>query len=140
MKHALLTALAIVLAGTLHPLPSESVVVMRQVRADPPKLQTNNIDFEVARVKKLMRDIQDQPIARDAKIQKQRALIESEMARARAQMREIQESDSKTPGAGASKETKDTKESQASARDRRKAAMDNLQKLLDILRSMNPQI
>jgi septal ring factor EnvC (AmiA/AmiB activator) len=138
MKHALLTALAIALAGTVHPLPSESEAFMRQVRADSPKLQTNNIDFEVARVKKLMREIQDQPIARDAKIQKQRALIESEMARARAQMREIQESDSK--GTGTSKETKETKEDQASARDRRKAAMDNLQKFLDILRSMNPQI
>jgi hypothetical protein len=140
MKHALLTALAIALAGTLHPMPSESEAFMRQVRADSPKLQTNNIDFEVARVKKLMREIQDQPITRDAKIQKQQALIESEMARARAQMREIQDGASKTAGSDTSKETKETKESQAGARDRRKAAMDNLQKFLDILRSMNPQI
>ena len=140
MKHALLTALAIALVVALHPLPSEAQPVRRQVRADPPKLQTNNIDVEVARVKKLMRDIQDQPIARDAKVQQQRALIEREMARARAQMREIRESDSISKGAGTSKETQETKESQASARDRRKTALDNLQKFLDILRSMNPQI
>jgi hypothetical protein len=137
MKHALLTALAIALAGTLHPLPAESEAAVRQVRADSPKLQTNNIDFEVARVKKLMREIQDQPIARDARIQKQRALIESEMARARAQMREIQESGSIDKSAATSQESK---EASARARDRRKAAMDNLQKFLDILRSMNPQI
>ena len=137
MKHALLTALAIALTATLHPLSGESEAVMGQVRSDSPKLQTNNIDFEVARVKKLMREIQDQPIARDAKIQKQRALIESEMARARAQMRQIQESDSTNKSAGTSQDSKDAS---AGARDRRKAAMDNLQKFLDILRSMNPQI
>ena len=87
MNHALLMALAIALVVTLTPT--------RHLQAQSTKLQTDNIDFEVARVKKQMRDIQDQPIPHDVKIQQQRALIEHETARAREQMREIQDSDPK---------------------------------------------
>ena len=52
-------------------------------------------------------------------------------------MRVLQADLSKNSSGGTSKESKEALES---ARDRKKAAMDNLQKFLDILRSMNPQI
>ena len=85
--------------------------------------QPINVDLEVARVKKQMREIQALPIARDQKIQKQRALLDGEIVRAKENMREIQASDSK--------------DSSEAGRDRRKAGMDALQKFLDIIRSMN---
>jgi hypothetical protein len=147
MNHALLMALAIALVVTVTPT--------RQLQAQSTKLQTDNIDFEVARVRKQLRDIQEQPIAHDVKIQQQRALIERESARARAQMREIELSiakndsfsDSKKGGTGTSKDIRsrdtsprDTSSRDTSSRDRRKAAMDNIQKFLDIIRSMNPSL
>ena len=100
----------------------------------------SSLDAEVARVKKELRAIQDQPIAPEAKVQQQRALIERESASARARMRALQADLSKSSNVDTSKETKESKEAQDSARDRKKAALDNIQKLLDILRSMNPQI
>lgn len=129
MRHALLGVLAIALVVTLHPLPG---------RAQPATgLQTSSLDAEVARVKKALRAIQDQPIGYEAKVQQQRALIERESASARAKLRALQLDLSQQSKAGASKENT---EAQESARDRKKAAMDNLQKFLDILRSMNVRI
>lgn len=132
MIHALLGALAIVVTVTLSSLTSEA-----QPAAG---LQPFNVDAEAARVKKELRAIQDQPITHEAKVQQQRALIERESASARARMRVLQADLSKDKSAGSSKETKESKETQDAARDRKKAAMDNIQKFLDILRSMNPQI
>ena len=130
MNLSLLAALAIALVVTRTPTG--------QLPAQSTKLQTNNIDLEVARVRKQLREIQDQPIAHEAKIQQQRALIERESARVRAQMREIQVSGSKD--IGSSKGDQQSKDQAASARDRRKASLENLQKLLDILHSMSPQL
>jgi hypothetical protein len=94
--------------------------------AASPKLQPINVDLEVARVKKQMHEIQALPLAREQKIQRQRALLDREIVHAKEQMHEVQASDSK--------------ESMDAARDRKKAGMDALQKFLDIIRSMNPQI
>jgi septal ring factor EnvC (AmiA/AmiB activator) len=132
MTHALLGALAIAMVVTLLPLPGEA-----QPAARPP---ASSLDAEVARVKKELRAIQDQPIAHEAKVQQQRALIERESASARAKIRALQADLSKESSTDTSKETKESKEAQDAARERKKAALDNLQKLLDILRSMNPQI
>ena len=98
-----------------------------------------HLDAEVARVKRELRAIQDQPIAQEVKVQRQRALIERETASARAQVQALQV-DLASSKAGISKESKESKDAQESSRDRKKAAMDNIQKFLDILRSMNPQI
>ncbi|MEY2520950.1 MAG: hypothetical protein QOF24_2709 [Verrucomicrobiota bacterium] len=95
-----------------------------QLHAESPKFQPINVDFEVARVKQQLHEIQALPIARDQKIQKQRALLDREIVRAKEQTREIQASDSK----------------EAAGRDRKKAGLDSIQKFLDIIRSMNPQI
>ena len=127
----LVFAMAVVVVMLL-PLQGEAQPVAR-----PP---ASSLDAEVARVKKELRAIQDQPIAPEAKVQQQRALIERESASARARMRALQADLSKSSNVDTSKETKESKEAQDSARDRKKAALDNIQKLLDILRSMNPQI
>jgi hypothetical protein len=94
--------------------------------AASPKLQPINVDLEVARVKKQLHEIQGLPIAREQKVQKQRALLDREIVRAKEQIREIQASDSK--------------ESSEASRDRKKAGMDALQKFLDIIRSMTVNI
>ena len=133
MTHALVGALVIAVVVVLLPLPGEA-----QPAARPP---ASSLDAEVARMKNELRAIQDQPIAREAKVQQQRVLIERESASARARMRALQADLSKSSNDDTStKETKESKEAQDSARDRKKAALDNLQKFLDILRSMNPQI
>ena len=90
-----------------------------------PKFQPINVDLEVARVKMQLHEIQGLPIAREQKIQKQRALLDRENVRAKEQMREIQA---------------DSKDSYEAGRDRKKAGMDAVQKFMDIIRSMNPQI
>jgi septal ring factor EnvC (AmiA/AmiB activator) len=118
---------SIALAVTLHAPPGEG-----QPAAGP---QGNNLDAEVTRVKKELRAIQDQPIPREAKVQQQRALIERESAGARARIRALQADLSKS-----TKESKESTEAQDSARDHKKAAQENLQKFLDILHSMNPQL
>lgn len=97
-----------------------------QLHAGSPKFQPINVDLEVARVKKQLHEIHALPVAREQKIQKQRALLDREIAHAKEQIREIQASDSK--------------EALEASRDRKKAGMDALQKFLDIIRSMNPQI
>jgi hypothetical protein len=86
----------------------------------------NRIDPDIARVKEQMQEIQKSSIASDHKIQMQRTLIDRKITQVKEQMREIQ--------ASASKDTS------GAARDRRKAGLDSLQKVLDILRSMNPKI
>jgi hypothetical protein len=90
--------------------------------------QPIHVDSEVARIKKQMHQIQASTIARERKIQQQQRLIADEIARVEKQMRENDADESNDPkGKGA-------------ARDRRKAGMDNLQKLLEILRSMSVDI
>lgn len=93
--------------------------------AAPQRLRTDNIDFEVARVKEQIRQIQQSSIPHDSKIARERAVLDTEITRAKTQMREIQSSSPKDV---------------YSPRDRRKAGLDSLQKFLDIVRSMNPTI
>jgi hypothetical protein len=86
----------------------------------------HQIDADVARVKQQMQDIQKSSTPKDRKIEMQRSLLQREIARGEALKREIQ--------GGASQDNS------APARDRRKASLDYIQKFLDIVRSMNPQI
>jgi hypothetical protein len=86
----------------------------------------NRIDRDIAPVKAQMQRIQQSSIRSDRKIEMQRTLIDRKITKVKEQMREIQASASKDPS--------------PSGRDRRKAGLDNLQKTLDILRGMNPQI
>jgi len=97
--------------------------------AAPSKI--DNIDLEVTRIRKEISQIQQSTVSRETKIQKQRALIESEMKRALEQLREL-EADGKKSAAN--------KAESESPRDHQKTARDNLNKFLDILRSMNPKV
>jgi hypothetical protein len=99
-----------------------------QLKARDLKASKTELDHQLARVKTQMSEIQASTLPREEKIKKQRALLDSEVVRAKEQMREIQA------------DSKDSKESKDASRDRRKASLDNLQKFLDIVRSMNPLI
>jgi hypothetical protein len=89
-------------------------------------LQPINVDREVARIKKQMSEIKALPISAEQKIQKQRSLLDGELAHARTQMQQLKADESK--------------DAMDASRDRYKAGLDTLGKLLDIIRSMNPQI
>jgi hypothetical protein len=121
----LLNAVSVYADPKAAPRPSASPFVLKEKDASP-KLQPINVDLEVARVKRQMRAIQAMPIPRDQKIQKQQELLDNEIVHANEQMRE--------------KQTSDSKESTEAARDRRKSGMDAIQKFIDIIHSMNPQI
>ncbi len=113
-----------------------------QLHAQPTNLQPINVDLEIARVKKQLREIQGLTIARDQKIEMQRALLDREIANTQSKIRAIQSSTSKdqsvtSKGKG---QGSDSKDAATASRDHKKAGLDNLQKMLDILRSMNPTI
>ena len=105
------------------------IVAAMPMSAAPPAVQTLNVDSEVARVKRQLQEIRSLPDTKEIKLQKQKTLLDREIAGAKAKLR-----DADTKGAG--KQETET----AAARDRRRAARDSIQKFLDILRSMNPQI
>ena len=97
-----------------------------QQRRLPQLPDRHQIDADVARVKQQMGEIQKSSTPKDQKIEAQRNLLHREVARAEALKQEILSGD--------------TKQDVDAKRDRRKAALDNIQKLLDILRSMNPHL
>ena len=98
--------------------------------------RVQSAEVEVARIKKQLQEIQGQGGTRTAKVQKQRELIEREIARASAELRELQQEQKKESAS----DSDEAKKSAAAARNRRDAAIANVQKLLEILRGMNPQI
>jgi Skp family chaperone for outer membrane proteins len=104
-----------------------TVCTALSLHAAPPANQPINVDSEVARVKKQLQEIRTSSATKEVKLQKQRALLDREIANTNAKMR-----DEQTKKGGPKEDS--------AARDRRKAGVDNLQKLLDILRSMNPQL
>jgi hypothetical protein len=87
--------------------------------------QPIHVDSEVARIKMQMHRIQKSNIPRERKTQLQQKLIDDEIALLEQQMREDR-------GDGSN----DLKGKDAE-RDRKKAGMDTLQKLLDLLRSLS---
>lgn len=101
-------------------------VTALQLRAATPTPQPMNVGLEIARVKKQLQEIRALPISKDSKIHEQRALLDREIANAKAKLRDIQTRP-------AEKTTSDKKDHAQHMRD---AIVDFLQKLS----SINPQL
>ena len=99
-----------------------------------------SVDLEVTRVKSRLQEIQSSGGSSATRTQKQRALIDGEIARASAQLRELEADVKKESKASASGTTENSRAATQAARERRKQAIDNLQKFLEILRSMKAQL
>jgi len=106
--------------------PKSAVPSKTQRHQEHQSLQQAITRPDIERLKGQLQAIRNSSMSNDRKSQMQRRLADRKQAELEAQMHAIE--------AGASKDTS------AAARDRRKAAMDNIQKLLDVVRSMNPQI
>ncbi len=90
----------------------------------------NRVDAHVAHLKQQIQRIQASSLSSDRKTQTQKQIVQSNILEIEGHLREAQ-----VNAADSSR-----KDQSGEARDRRKASLDNLQKFLDILRSMNPKI
>ena len=117
------------------------LLTMSALQAATPKISSIDVDAEAARVRKQIQEIQRQSISRDTKTQKQRELLEREIAKIDLSISNLANeiADGVKKGTDG-KNTQEDKEAAAAAQQRRKHALANLRKLLDIVRSMNPRL
>jgi hypothetical protein len=121
------------------------------LQAAPPQLLVSTVDQDVKRVQDQLRQIQAQQASRESRNQQMRALIDREIAVTQQKMalQDVLTKQASNSRAANMMQARQTASERAAAQsdasykaaaDNRKAARDNLQKFLDILHSMNPDI
>ena len=104
------------------------------------KIPSIDVDAETARVRKQIQEIQGRSISRDTKTQKQRELLEREIAKVDISISNLVNEIADGVKKGSDGKSTQDREAVAAAQEHRKQALANLRKLLGILRAMNPQL